>query len=77
MNHPIWQLDVANNDAALILTPCPGTKGVGLEQSLKELKELGAVAIVTALNNEEMDKAGYQGYLHLQKNSVCLGIINQ
>lgn len=58
MTHPTWQLNVADNDAALILTPCPGTKGVDLETSLKELKAAGAKAIVTALNNEEMEAAG-------------------
>lgn len=58
MTHPIWQLNVADNDAALILTPCPGTKGVDLETSLKELKSSGAQVIVTALEFDEMEKAG-------------------
>jgi len=58
MTHPIWQLNVEGNDAALILTPCPGTKGVDLEKSLIEFKALGAKAMVTALNYEEMKKAG-------------------
>lgn len=58
MTHPTWQLNVAENDAALILTPCPGTKGVDLETSLKELKAAGALAIVTALDFEEMEAAG-------------------
>ena len=58
MTHPIWQLDVAENKAALLLTPCPGTKGTELKASLEQLKALGAEAIVTALNTEEMEKAG-------------------
>ncbi|WED26611.1 cyclin-dependent kinase inhibitor 3 family protein [Vibrio sp. DW001] len=58
MTHPTWQLNVTDNDVALILTPCPGTKEVDLETSLKELKSSGVQAIVTALEFEEMEKAG-------------------
>lgn len=56
MTHPIWQLKVNKTDdeAALILTPCPGTKGVSLRDSLMQLKEQGAEAIVTALTMDEM-----------------------
>ena len=52
MTHPTWQLDVDNG--ALVLTPCPGTKGVDLETSLVQLKEQGVEAIVTALDSDEL-----------------------
>ncbi|WP_159739884.1 cyclin-dependent kinase inhibitor 3 family protein [Vibrio atypicus] len=52
MTHPTWQLDVDNG--ALVLTPCPGTKGVDLDSSLKQLKEQGVQAIVTALDDAEL-----------------------
>lgn len=52
MTHPTWQLDVENG--ALVLTPCPGTKGVELEASLAQLKEQGVAAIVTALDDAEL-----------------------
>ncbi|MEX0336046.1 cyclin-dependent kinase inhibitor 3 family protein [Vibrio tubiashii] len=52
MTHPTWQLDVENG--ALVLTPCPGTKGVELEASLAQLKEQGVEAIVTALDDAEL-----------------------
>jgi protein-tyrosine phosphatase len=71
MTHPTWQLDVVENGAALILTPCPGTKGVELEASLKELKNDGVVAIVTALTEDEMNKAGVSA---LPKLAEQLGI---
>ncbi|WP_413285574.1 phosphatase [Vibrio sp. MA40-2] len=58
MTHPSWQLNVADNSAALILTPCPGTKQLELEASLQQFKDSGAKAIVTALEIEEMEKAG-------------------
>ncbi len=50
--HPTWQLDV--DAGALVLTPCPGTKGVELEASLQQLKEQGVAAIVTALDDAEL-----------------------
>ncbi|MDF2155897.1 cyclin-dependent kinase inhibitor 3 family protein [Vibrio sp. CAU 1672] len=52
MTHPTWQLDL--NSGALILTPCPGTKGVDLSTSLAQLKQQGVEAIVTALDEAEL-----------------------
>ncbi|NMV06144.1 phosphatase, partial [Vibrio parahaemolyticus] len=52
MSHPIWQLDL--DSGALILTPCPGTKGVDLHASLEQLKEQGVQAVVTALDDSEL-----------------------
>ncbi len=52
MSHPTWQLDLASG--ALVLTPCPGTKGVDLQTSLQQLKEQGVQAVVTALDNAEL-----------------------
>ncbi|MDC5853333.1 cyclin-dependent kinase inhibitor 3 family protein [Vibrio europaeus] len=59
MTHPTWQLDVENG--ALVLTPCPGTKGVELEASLTQLKEQGVEAIVTALDDAELASKGASG----------------
>ncbi|ARC93342.1 phosphatase [Vibrio coralliilyticus] len=56
MTHPTWQLDL--EQGALVLTPCPGTKGVDLEVSLVQLKEQGVEAIVTALDNTELENKG-------------------
>ena len=58
MTHPTWELNVSDNSAALVLTPCPGTQGLDLKSSLEQLKESGVTAIVTAINNEEMVKVG-------------------
>ncbi|RTZ13782.1 phosphatase [Vibrio aquaticus] len=52
MTHPTWQLDVDNG--ALVLTPCPGTKGTDLDASLEQLKAQGVQAIVTALDDAEL-----------------------
>ncbi|MGR5213146.1 cyclin-dependent kinase inhibitor 3 family protein [Vibrio rotiferianus] len=52
MSHPTWQLDLETG--ALVLTPCPGTKGVGLQASLEQLKQQGVEAIVTALDDTEL-----------------------
>ncbi len=53
MTHPTWELSI-DHGATLVLTPCPGTKELGLDESLAQLKEQGVVAIVTAINSEEM-----------------------
>lgn len=58
MTHPIWELKVSDNMATLVLTPCPGTKGTELKASLEQLKALGVEAVVTALDSDEMEKAG-------------------
>ncbi|MEZ8633322.1 cyclin-dependent kinase inhibitor 3 family protein [Vibrio lentus] len=50
--HPTWQLDLKTG--ALVLTPCPGTKGADLDASLAQLKAQGVEAIVTALDSEEL-----------------------
>ncbi|WP_174208785.1 cyclin-dependent kinase inhibitor 3 family protein [Vibrio atlanticus] len=50
--HPTWQLDLKTG--ALVLTPCPGTKGTDLDASLAQLKAQGVEAIVTALDSEEL-----------------------
>ena len=38
----------------LIFTPCPGTKGVSLKESLAQLKSAGADAVITTMPNDEM-----------------------
>lgn len=53
MTHPTWQLDLEHG--ALVLTPCPGTKNVDLETSLVQLKQQGVEAIVTALDDAELE----------------------
>jgi len=52
MVHPTWELPVES--AALVLTPCPGTKELGLAESIQQLKQSGVRAIVTALTTEDM-----------------------
>ncbi len=58
MTHPTWELNIADNNGALLLTPCPGTKGTELKAALEQLKAQGVEALVTALSYEEMENAG-------------------
>lgn len=58
MTHPTWELSVTDTYGALILTPCPGTKGVELIESLTQLKAQGVAAIVTALSQDELTEKG-------------------
>lgn len=58
MTHPTWSLPVEDNSASLILTPCPGTKGLSLQESIEQLKAQGVTVVVTALSNEEMHEKG-------------------
>lgn len=57
MNHPTWLLPL-DNSAGLVLTPCPGTKGVSLVESIEQLKAQGVTVVVTALSGKEMEQAG-------------------
>jgi protein-tyrosine phosphatase len=56
--HPFVELKIENKPSHLLLTPCPGTKEVPLTDSLKQLKEAGAKAVLTMMEVEEMEKFG-------------------
>lgn len=58
MTHPTWELPVTGTNGALILTPCPGTKGIDLTESLVQLKAQGVEAIATALSKDELAEKG-------------------
>ena len=58
MAHPTWELPIDDNKAALVLTPCPGTKEVSLNDSIEQLKSQGVTIIVTALSSKEMQDSG-------------------
>ncbi|MCE7556780.1 cyclin-dependent kinase inhibitor 3 family protein [Aliivibrio fischeri] len=60
MTHPTWELPVSDNGSALVLTPCPGTKGVDLVTSLEQLKAQGVTTIVTALSFDELKEKGVE-----------------
>ncbi|MDX2370151.1 MAG: tyrosine-protein phosphatase [Colwellia sp.] len=51
--HPFEILALANG-AKLLFTPCPGTKSVNLEASIKQLKQNGTSMLITLMFDEEM-----------------------
>lgn len=55
--HPFDKLPLGWG-SALIFTPCPGTKGASLEESLAQLKAAGAEAVVTVMPDDEMASNG-------------------
>ena len=55
--HPFDKLPLGT-DGSLIFTPCPGTKGVGLKESLAQLKSAGADAVITTMPDDEMGGNG-------------------
>jgi len=55
MSHPYDKLTLANG-AALIFTPCPGTKDTTLDDAVLTLKEAGAQALITLMPADEMTK---------------------
>lgn len=55
--HPYDTLPLLNG-AHLILTPCPGTKGVSTEQSVADLKAGGADALVTMMPEADLKRFG-------------------
>ncbi len=60
MTHPTWELMLGDTpeQGTLVLMPCPGTKDVGLQESIEQLKQQGVTTIVTALDQQEMAKHG-------------------
>jgi protein-tyrosine phosphatase len=40
------------------MTPCPGTKGVSLRESLSQLAQAGAKSVITLMPAEEMERNG-------------------
>lgn len=56
-SHPFDRLPLSTG-GALIFTPCPGTKGASLNDSLAQLKAAGAEAVITLMPNDEMIRNG-------------------
>ena len=52
--HPSNLLPLEREGAGLILTPCPGTKGVPTGVALEQLKAAGAGAVITLMPESEM-----------------------
>ncbi|MDP2714629.1 dual specificity protein phosphatase family protein [Rheinheimera sp.] len=52
MSHPFDILPL--NNGKLMFTPCPGTKGTSLVDSVQQLNSAGAVAIVTLMPQHEL-----------------------
>jgi len=51
--HPFDILSLENG-SQLIFTPCPGSKGVNLEDSIKQLKQAGTSVLLTLMFLDEM-----------------------
>jgi len=51
--HP-FEILALENKAKLIFTPCPGTKSVSLEESVKQLKQNGTTMLITLMFDKEM-----------------------
>lgn len=66
--HPFDTLTLKNG-AKFIFTPCPGTKGVSIEDSVAQLKEAGASAILTLMYDEEMIKHNAQSLAGISKSN--------
>lgn len=54
MNKHPFEVLALENGAKLIFTPCPGTKLVSIEDSIKQLKESGTSMLITLMFDEEM-----------------------
>lgn len=52
--HPYFALACPNSKGQLLLTPCPGSKGVNLIDSLMELQNAGATVVITLMTEPEM-----------------------
>ena len=55
--HPFDRLSLEDG-SALLFTPCPGTKGVALRDSLLQLAQAGAGAVISLTPLDEMERLG-------------------
>lgn len=69
MTHPYDELTLSGN--SLLFTPCPGTKGVSVADSLQQLQQAGASAIVTLTPAAELAKLKVEG---LAEQCQALGL---
>jgi len=53
--HPYYPINLENG-AQLILTPCPGVKGVGLDVSIDHLAQADTKLLLTLMFDEEMER---------------------
>jgi protein-tyrosine phosphatase len=59
-SHPYDALPVPGG-GKLILTPCPGTKGAELADSIEQLRQAGADAVITMTPDDELKRLGVTG----------------
>jgi protein-tyrosine phosphatase len=55
MSHPYDTLRLASG-AALLFTPCPGTKHTSIEEAVSTLKAAGADALITLMPADELER---------------------
>lgn len=55
MTHPFDSLTLVNG-ATLIFTPCPGTKGANVVESVSTLKRAGAEMLITLMFDDEIER---------------------
>ncbi|KZN31749.1 hypothetical protein [Pseudoalteromonas luteoviolacea] len=55
--HPFCKLETGKG-ATFVVTPCPGTQGVALFSSIKQLKEQGVSAVLTIMSDQELIQSG-------------------
>ncbi|MCJ8314636.1 MAG: dual specificity protein phosphatase family protein [Saccharospirillaceae bacterium] len=53
-NHPVYPITCPNQKGRLLLTPCPGLKGIELVDALKQFKKSGVTAILTLMLESEI-----------------------
>lgn len=64
MTHPTDKLTLENG-LTLFLTPCPGTKALGLEETIQQFSQQGIKALVSLTPNNEMEKLAVTGLPNL------------
>lgn len=54
--HPFASLIISDDAGQILFTPCPGTKEVGLQNSLEQLAAAGATVILTLMPKDEIQR---------------------
>jgi protein-tyrosine phosphatase len=70
--HPLFPINIVASNAQIILTPCPGTKGVDLTSSLEQIKQASVHAVLTFMTQGELDKNNLSDLGESVKNNGML-----
>lgn len=56
MNHPTQSLVVEGKKGEILFTPCPGTKGLDVKETIEQFKDQSVACLITLMPAKELEK---------------------